>query len=46
MLFGSGWADQCSGTARLRLATAEIAEDQRTLISGGNIERLLAEVDL
>ena len=42
LLFGSGYPDQCLGGAYLRLAQADIGEDARAAIAGGNLDRLLA----
>lgn len=46
LLFGSGFPDVCTGAAMLRLAQADIAEDAKVAIAGGNLARLLAEVRL
>ena len=41
LLFGSGFPDNCSGAALLRLAQADIGEAARSAIAGENLERLL-----
>ena len=41
LLFGSGYPDQCLGGAYLRLVQADIGEDARAAIAGGNLDRLL-----
>jgi predicted TIM-barrel fold metal-dependent hydrolase len=46
LLFASGFPDNASGTALLRLAHAEISETDREAIAFGNISRLLSEVVL
>ena len=46
LLFGSGYPDVCSGASRLRLAQADIPDEARAAIAGGNLERLLGEVRL
>lgn len=46
LLFGSGFPDQCLGGSLLRLAQADIGDDARRAIAGGNLERLLADVSL
>lgn len=46
LLFGSGFPDNCSGGALLRLVHAEIAEESKQAIACGNLERLLDGVRL
>jgi len=46
ILFGTGFPDNCSGGALLRLAHADIGAQARAAIAGGNLERLLREVVL
>lgn len=46
LLFGSGFPDNCSGAALLRLAAADLSEDCRRAIAAGNLTRLLGEVRL
>jgi len=46
LLFGSGFPDNCSGSALLRLAQADIDAEDRAAIAGGNLKRLLKEVAL
>lgn len=46
LLFGTAFPDNCSGGALLRLAQAGIGEKARAAIAGGNLERLLKEVEL
>lgn len=46
LLFGSGFPDNCSGTALMRLATADIGAEARAAIAGGNLQRLLDGVQL
>jgi len=41
LLFGSGFPDNCSGAALLRLAQAEIDPEQKKMIAGENLRRLL-----
>jgi hypothetical protein len=44
LLFGSGYPDNCSGGALLRLLQADISAEDREAIAGGNLTRLLSEV--
>jgi len=46
LLFGSGFPDNCSGAALLRLARADIDAAAKALVAGGNLDRLLKEVQL
>jgi len=46
LLFGSGFPDNCSGGALLRLLHADITDDARAAVAGGNLQRLLDEADL
>ncbi|HEX3724586.1 MAG TPA: amidohydrolase family protein [Pirellulales bacterium] len=46
LVFGSGYPDNSSGAAMLHLTHAEISDDQRRQIAGGNLARILAEADL
>ena len=46
ILFGTGFPDNCSGTALLRLAQAEISSEAKEAIAAGNLERLLEGVRL
>jgi uncharacterized protein len=46
LLFGSGYPDDCSGAALLRLAQAEISADYKQAIAAGNLERILGEAQL
>ena len=46
LLFGSGFPDNCSGAALMRLTAADIGAEARAAIAGGNLRRLLAEVQL
>jgi predicted TIM-barrel fold metal-dependent hydrolase len=46
LLFATGFPDNASGTALLRLAHAEISESDREAIAFGNISRLLSEAVL
>jgi hypothetical protein len=46
LLFGSGFPDNCSGAALLRLMQADIDAKAKALIAGGNLERLLEGVTL
>lgn len=46
LLFGSGYPDICSGAALLRLAQADIHDDDKTAVAGGNLDRLLEGVAL
>ena len=41
LLFGSAFPDNCSGGALLRLARADIGNEAKTLIAGGNLVGLL-----
>lgn len=43
LIFGSGFPDNCNGAAMLALAQADISDDDRRAIAGGNLSRLLAE---
>jgi hypothetical protein len=46
LLFGSGFPDNSSGAAMLALARADLCDDERRAIAGGNLLRLLAETNL
>jgi Amidohydrolase len=46
LVFGSGYPDHSSGAAMLQLAHAEISDDERRQIAGGNLSRILAEANL
>ncbi|MBI2915025.1 MAG: amidohydrolase family protein [Firmicutes bacterium] len=46
LLFGSGFPDNCSGAALLRLAHAEIDDEAKSAVAGANLERLLREARL
>ena len=46
LLFGSGFPDNCSGAALLRLAQADIDPEARVAVAGGNLQRLLEGVRL
>jgi predicted TIM-barrel fold metal-dependent hydrolase len=46
LLFGSGYPDNCSGSALLCLAQADISDEDREAIAGGNLKRLLEGVQL
>lgn len=46
LLFGSGFPDNCSGAALMRLAAADIGADARAKVAGGNLRRLISEVKL
>ena len=46
LLFGSGFPDNCSGAALLRLAQADIDDEAKQAVATGNMERLLAEACL
>ena len=46
LLFGSGFPDNCSGAALLRLARADIDDEAKAAIASGNLERLLGEARL
>ena len=46
LLFGTAYPDNCAGGALLRLAQADIAQDDREAIASGNLQRLLAEAEL
>lgn len=46
LLFGSGFPDNCSGAALMRLAAADIGEEARAKIAGGNLQRILAGVKI
>ncbi len=43
LLFGSAFPDNCSGTALLRLAQADISDADREAIASQNLERILQE---
>ena len=40
LLFGTGYPRNCSGSSLLRILSAEISEEQKSLICHGNIEHL------
>ncbi len=46
LLFGSGYPNNCSGAALLRLAQADISDAARAAVAGGNLERLLEEAKI
>jgi predicted TIM-barrel fold metal-dependent hydrolase len=46
LLFGTGYPDSYPGATLLRVCRAEIDEEARALIAGGNLRRLLGEVQL
>jgi predicted TIM-barrel fold metal-dependent hydrolase len=46
LLYGSNFPHNAMGGPRLMVASAEIDDDARRAIAGGNLRRLLAEVDL
>lgn len=46
LLYGSGFPDVCGGAPLLRLMQADIDNDARAAIAGGNLSRLLSEVRL
>jgi len=46
LLFGSGYPDNCSGSALLRLAQADISDEDKDAIAGGNLTRILEGVQL
>jgi predicted TIM-barrel fold metal-dependent hydrolase len=46
LVFGSGYPNNCSGAALLRLAQADISEEDKTAIASGNLRRILEEVQL
>jgi len=46
MLFGSGFPDAYFGGMMLALRHAEISEEAKEAISGGNLERILQEAQL
>jgi len=46
LLFGTAFPNNCSGGAVLQLAHAAISDAEKAAIAGGNLERLLAEVEL
>lgn len=46
LLFGSGYPDNCSGGALLRLIQAEISDADKAAIAGGNLDRLLGQIRL
>jgi len=46
LLFGSGYPDNCSGSALLRLVQADISDEDREAIAGGNLTRILEGVQL
>lgn len=46
LLYGSGFPDNCSGAALLRLVQADIVAEQKQAIAGENLKRLLREPDL
>jgi len=46
LLFGSGFPNNCSGAALLRVAQADVDSQARQAIAAGNLERLLREVRL
>jgi uncharacterized protein len=46
LLFGSGYPDNCSGSALLRLIQADISDEDREAIAAGNLTRILEEVRL
>ena len=46
LLFGSGYPDDCSGAALLRLAQAEILAEHKQQIAAENLERILNEARL
>ena len=46
LLFGSGYPDNCSGGALLRLLQADISAKDKEAIGGRNLTRVLAEVQL
>ena len=46
LVFGSGFPDNCSGAALLRLAQADISDADRGAIASGNLARILGEARL
>jgi len=46
LIFGSGYPDDCSGAALLRLAQAEISPEHKLAIAAVNLERILGEAQL
>lgn len=46
LVFGSGFPDNCSGAALLRLICADIDLEAKRAIAAGNLDRLLGEVNL
>ena len=46
LLFGSGYPDNCSGAALLRLVQADMSDAHKEAIGWGNLTRILQEVQL
>jgi len=46
LLFGTGFPHNCSGASLLRLAQADIADEDKQAIAAGNLSRILQEAQL
>jgi predicted TIM-barrel fold metal-dependent hydrolase len=46
LLYGSGFPDSYFGASMLMIKHAQISEEDRAAIAGGNLERIIAEVSL